>query len=164
MVIGLSRGYPSIRSKRCNIVVHYDWGIRESGATVMANRFTRWLTDAMARADLNQTGLAALVGVTQSAVSHWLRGRSEPSDELIPRIARRLAVPVEDVYAALGRIPPQDAGEDEWMREIRARLDAATPEQRAQVAAVVRAMLERTERGERPCSGDTAEGVHESEP
>ena len=137
---------------------------RRDRYTYVISPFGRWLRKQMARADLNQTGLGHRLGLTQSAVSLWVHGKTEPDDAIIPRLASVLAVPVEDVYAALGRIPPQDEGEDEWMREIRARLDAATPEQRAQVAAVVRAMLERTGCDERPCSYDTAEGADEPEP
>jgi len=126
--------------------------------------FARWLRGAMARADLNQAGLAAKVGVSSATASYWAQGKVEPNEGNCRGIARALSVPLEDVYAALGRIPPQDEDEDEWMREIRARLDAATPEQRAQVAAVVRAMLERTASGQRPCNRGTAEEADESEP
>jgi len=95
----------------------------------MGTRFARWLTQAMARADLNQPGLAALVGRTQSAVSHWLRGKAEPADDVIKPMARALHVPVEDVYSALGRIPPQnDDGLTDAGREILARLRELDPD------------------------------------
>ena len=130
----------------------------------MLSPFGRWLRRQLARSDLNQTGLGHRLGITQSAISLWVHGKTQPDDDNIRRLAQVLSIPPEDVYAALGRIPPQDEEEDEWMREIRARLDAATPEQRARVAAVVRAMLEQTESGQKPCTRDTAEEADESTP
>ncbi len=42
--------------------------------------FGQWLRERMAeRADLNQPRLAELLGVNQSTISNWVRGRSEPA-------------------------------------------------------------------------------------
>jgi len=92
------------------------------------NAFAHWLKDAMRRADLNQAGLAAKAGVSAPTVSAWLHARVEPNEENCRGIARALRVPVEDVYAALGRIP---SGDDEM-----------TPEER-QILAIIRGMNQR---------------------
>ncbi len=68
--------------------------------------FGVWLDGELERAKLNRAGLAALVGVTEATVSGWRYGRNAPKARNIQAIARVLTVPVTEVYAALGRIPP----------------------------------------------------------
>jgi transcriptional regulator with XRE-family HTH domain len=75
---------------------------------VNPHNFSGWLGVSMARANLSQARWAAKVGASTGTVSYWARGKVEPNDENIRRLARALAVPVEPVYEALGRIPPQE--------------------------------------------------------
>jgi transcriptional regulator with XRE-family HTH domain len=48
------------------------------------------------------------VGASTGTVSYWARGKVEPDEENIRRLARARAVPVEPVHEALGLIPPQE--------------------------------------------------------
>ena len=70
--------------------------------------FGLWLQKQIAAADTNPSGLAAKLGVTHVAVHGWIYGVNAPSPENIRGLARTFRVPVEDVYAALGRIPPSE--------------------------------------------------------
>jgi len=132
----------------------------------MANlqRFGRWLKGAIEAANLNQVGLAVKMGVSEAAVSDWVRGNREPGEDNLRKMARVLGLPVAELYVALGRVPPQEPGEEPWLREVRARLRAASPEERERVLAVIRAMLLKVESGQKPCSGDTDGVTSESEP
>ena len=50
---------------------------------------------AMRRSGLNATELAALVGKSPGAVSHWIKGRNEPSRSTITALSKALKVSAE---------------------------------------------------------------------
>ena len=63
---------------------------RKTGALIRALRMERSLT---------QRQLAALLGVTDRAVSKWERGLGCPDPSLLPALARNLGAPVEGLLA-----------------------------------------------------------------
>ena len=56
------------------------------------------IREARCKLGLNQTELAALLGVTQSAVSHWEHGETMPTPRQIPRLAEVLKIKVSDLF------------------------------------------------------------------
>lgn len=68
----------------------------------MAEQFSAYLAEQLAARRMRQSQLAAYVGVAQSTVSAWLRGRSIPQPAQCAGIARVLHLPLEEVLAAAG--------------------------------------------------------------
>lgn len=64
--------------------------------------FQDWLTQQMKSYDLNQTGLALKLGVSQSVVSSWLRGLYTPSPENCRKLAQLFHVAPEDIFKLVG--------------------------------------------------------------
>ena len=54
--------------------------------------FIEILQEIMIDRNLNQTQLAKLVGVKQSQVSEWLKGKSKPSYDMIKQICLALSI------------------------------------------------------------------------
>lgn len=52
---------------------------------------------ARERAGFTQTGLAALIGVTQASISAWERGAAPPHTQHLQPLATALSVRVEDL-------------------------------------------------------------------
>jgi transcriptional regulator with XRE-family HTH domain len=64
-----------------------------------------------------QASIAELLGVGQSAVSHWATGKSYPSLDLIVRLARTARVSIDWLVTGRhGEAPPADAGAAELLR------------------------------------------------
>ena len=57
------------------------------------------LAAELARQDITHTGLAAAVGCSPTAISHIVRGRLRPSDELRQRIADHLGGDIDQLFA-----------------------------------------------------------------
>ena len=129
----------------------------------MANleRFGRWLRNQIRRSDTNQSGLAARLGVSPTAVSDWVNAKREPSEENTRGLARVLSVPIEDVYAALGHIPPQDDDLPSETREVIALMRNATPENRALALRILRQVLVHVESEATEDTSGTAEAASE---
>lgn len=49
-------------------------------------------------ADLTQTQLAGILGVTQSQVAAWERGANYPNAQKLPALAKALGVTINDLY------------------------------------------------------------------
>ena len=58
---------------------------------------------------MTQQGLATALGVTQQAVSAWLKGLTKPSSERISKIEELLGIPASD-WAAVGADDPDESG------------------------------------------------------
>lgn len=54
--------------------------------------FVEILKDLMEELDLNQTQFAAKIGVKQSQVSEWLKGKSKPGYDSIKMICQKLSI------------------------------------------------------------------------
>lgn len=54
--------------------------------------FVEILKDLMEELDLNQTQFAAKIGVKQSRVSEWLKGKSKPGYDSIKMICQKLSI------------------------------------------------------------------------
>ena len=59
--------------------------------------FVEILKDLMVELNLNQTRLADLIGIKQSQVSEWLKGKSKPGYDNIKLICIRLNVAPERI-------------------------------------------------------------------
>jgi transcriptional regulator with XRE-family HTH domain len=116
--------------------------------------FGRWLDRQLDHLDMNMSGLARKIGVSQSAVSDWRQGRYMPTDENVRAMAAAMHVPVEDIYRALGVIT-DDAELPEDVRQILEMLKGMPPSRRRVAAATIRAMREEqdSERQERGVPG-----------
>ena len=71
--------------------------------------FGVWLRRRVRTLGTNQTGLAAILGISHVTVGRWMREEIVPSDANIVKLARALDVPVSEVFVALGRIPPRES-------------------------------------------------------
>jgi len=88
------------------------------GGAELARKFARWLLSQMVKQDLNATGLALKIGVSQPTVSDWKRGVTEPKPENIQKLAQVLHLDVADVYIALGRLPEFNPGLPESKKRL----------------------------------------------
>lgn len=69
--------------------------------SVFATNLRRILHDR----ELTAADLARLVGVDKSAVGHWLKERSTPSDVQKDKICEVLGIHISDLYAPADRLP-----------------------------------------------------------
>lgn len=118
--------------------------------------FGRWLEEHMDRLEVNQDGLAQLLGVNHVAVHRWIYGKRLPSIKNVERLAQVLDVRREDVFRALGWIKsPAEYNEREArLVEIIRRM---SPEARESAETFLQELLElqaRLEAGDRPDTED----------
>lgn len=73
------------------------------------------IKDLRAEAGYSQTQFAALLHVTQSAVSQWEKGRTVPDTEMLKRIASALGVTVDSLWS--GEIERQQAEQQPFAPE-----------------------------------------------
>lgn len=52
----------------------------------MENNFSEILKDFLAENDLTQVAFAEMIGVKQSQVSEWLKGKAKPSYDMLKRM------------------------------------------------------------------------------
>ncbi|MCS7241105.1 LexA family protein [Candidatus Caldatribacterium sp.] len=64
--------------------------------------FREWLRGKLKERGLTQLELARLSGVSQAAISRWLRGVREPDEESIVKVARALGAGEEEIALLLG--------------------------------------------------------------
>ena len=57
--------------------------------------FSKILKEIMAELNINQTQLANKIGVKQSQVSEWLKGKSKPGYDNLKMMCRELKIPAE---------------------------------------------------------------------
>ena len=50
------------------------------------------------KADLSQSELADILGVTQSAVTNWERGNTQPSVDRLPKLAEVFGCTIDELY------------------------------------------------------------------
>jgi len=70
--------------------------------------FSTWLTEKMRERDLNNTGLALKIGVSDVAVGFWLRRKTIPDLESCRKLAEFFNVPTETVLSLAGHLEPVD--------------------------------------------------------
>lgn len=85
------------------------------------DQFAALLRRVMADRGMMVKDLAAHLGVSRTAVSHWRSGNSEPTSTNVRRLAEVLDVPAARFYAAL-------AGEDANVVDLPPRSDDRVPE------------------------------------
>lgn len=70
--------------------------------------FADWLKEQLhTRPDLNQARLAEQLGVYASTVSYWLKGRSQPDDGNLAKLAEIFGVDTSLLYQLMGRLDHQ---------------------------------------------------------
>lgn len=74
--------------------------------------FAERLDAAMSAAGMNQTQLAAAVGVSKQTVSAWIKGRNIPQLDLACKVARALKIPLERLCADDWHGPTADEAEE----------------------------------------------------
>lgn len=80
-----------------------------------------WIISKLNERDWSQSDLARASGLTRSAISYILKGKSKsPDDETLRRIAKAFQVSPEEVFRISGSLPPKP--------EADALLDAITQE------------------------------------
>ena len=78
----------------------------------MQTRIMDLLAQRMSALDINNTTLAAAVGVTDQAVGAWLRGAYTPRRTLFAAIAETLEVDVQEVAMAAAGLAPAGIAEE----------------------------------------------------
>jgi DNA-binding XRE family transcriptional regulator len=68
--------------------------------------FNTWLVGQMEKAHVNQSGLAKLAHLNQAAISRILSGQAKPSVDTCKAFSRVFNIPVNEVYLAVGILPP----------------------------------------------------------
>jgi len=94
--------------------------------------------------NITQVELAAAVGVTQSLISFYEKGATEPSAAVMVQLARVLGVTADEL---LGLKPPQQArrsegGDLRLMRKLQ-RVQQLSPKDRRSVVQFIDALVER---------------------
>lgn len=104
-----------------------------AGQFKAANQFGEWLHDQMYEHRINQPQLAEMVGVNQSTVSNWLRGRAFPGADKIDRLVAVFEVDPSLLYGMLGI---KSSKPHKWKylgyiyEELDKELEAMEPEER----------------------------------
>jgi len=109
----------------------------------MADSFGLWLDNQIQKLGTNKTGLAHMLGLTQSCVSQWVSGATRPSDRNCRKLARVLHVSLGDIHHALGRLPHDESEWPEPIREIANLLRDVSDDSVEVVRAVARVIAER---------------------
>lgn len=85
--------------------------------------FSGWLLSELEKRSWSQSDLARATGLTRQAISYYVGSRSKrPDDDAVRSIARALKLPAEDVFRALGVLPSDTSGDDEWTRANKYKL------------------------------------------
>jgi transcriptional regulator with XRE-family HTH domain len=87
----------------------------------------------MREKDLNKSGLALKLGVSDVAIGRWLRREREPNDESISRLADYFNVSPIEIYQMLGRLEEIDL--DAPLSRLVEVARKLTPEGRADLLA-----------------------------
>jgi transcriptional regulator with XRE-family HTH domain len=86
--------------------------------------FPDWLATKMTEGNLTQETLADVLGITQQAVSMWLKGTRQPGVRSARRLAEALGVRTDELFELLDSSPPPSEASDraEEIAEIRAEM------------------------------------------
>lgn len=80
--------------------------------------FADWLREQLrARPDLNQARLAEELGIYASTVHYWVKGRSQPDDTNIAKLAEIFRCDPLIIYQLLGRIEATKANNIDLLPE-----------------------------------------------
>ena len=71
---------------------------------------------AMRRKEMRPTDLAAALGISDGAVSHWFNDRYEPGKERLPELARVLSVSIDWLMGK--RLSAQDRDLERYILEL----------------------------------------------
>lgn len=72
------------------------------------DKFSKWLSEQMNKADMSQADLARASGLTRSTISYWLSPKSKSPDEAaLRKIATAFKLPPELVFEKAGLLPPK---------------------------------------------------------
>lgn len=109
------------------------------------------LREALTARGVRQEDLAEVLGITQSAVSWWVRGKGRPSIEVIPALAA--ALDADSIDLALTWWP--ELAELDRLAEVRRITAGATAEQLSQLEATARRIMaaKRSARRSRTAAG-----------
>lgn len=66
------------------------------------NKVTCKLGRMLKERDMTQREFATLIEMSESNVSYWIKGRHLPEMWVIPKVAKALKLPVEDVFKLFG--------------------------------------------------------------
>ena len=100
----------------------------------------------LAEHGMTQTELAERVGVSQTQISSYLRGKRRPSPETCVRLAEALAVPVDEVLILAGHRPPLAADGDMELKELVEILRQIPSDQRPPIRDYLQWQLDRGRR------------------
>ncbi len=90
------------------------------GGWCAVTKFAEWIGQELERRGLNQSQLAARIGLGSSAVNGWFTKGAIPGPRTCVRLAEFLHLPPEDVLQRAGHLPaPRDARDDPRPRERR---------------------------------------------
>lgn len=106
------------------------------------SRFTDWLETEMARANLNYSGLAALVHVKPNSARAWAIGESLPKPENCQQLARVFRTSLEDIYQMLGWLPMGDSEVSVTQRRLAHKSQRLNETNASYTEALVDAMLD----------------------
>jgi transcriptional regulator with XRE-family HTH domain len=90
--------------------------------------FRGWLQDRLARQGWSGAEFARRVGVSPAAVNKWLNGKTRPTRNHIPTIARALEMSEQDVWDAVREASYFRGGDSQIMRALNLPPDM-TPEE-----------------------------------
>lgn len=82
-----------------------DPGTESQNEPLEESKFGLWLEARMHRLRLSQSELHRRVGVSQSLISRWLRGKGVPGREVAERLAKELDVPLNELLIQAGHLP-----------------------------------------------------------
>ena len=72
------------------------------------DKFARWLTEQLNKADMSQADLARASGLTRSTISYYLSPKSKSPDEAaLRKIALAFKLPADLVFEKAGLLPPR---------------------------------------------------------
>lgn len=110
------------------------------------NSLGPWLGQKLYQHRMTQTELASRVGVNQTQISSYLKGKRRPSSETCKRLAEALSVPVDEVLIVAGHRPPLVADGDMELKEMVEVLRQIPTDQRESIKSYLYWHLDRAQR------------------
>lgn len=82
--------------------------------------FGDWLDEAIKARKLTQTKIAAACGVSQQAVSHWVKNDRTPAADSLRPLAKALDISADELLERIddGKVSPRPAGDNPAVADL----------------------------------------------
>jgi transcriptional regulator with XRE-family HTH domain len=105
--------------------------------------FNDWMIFRLKELDWSQADLARASGLTRTAISNYINGRT-PDEAALRKIAKAFKLPPETVFRAAGILPP--ASTDAWAETMNHKINQLTGVRREMAERLLNTLLDEQDR------------------